>query len=76
MYTFDLIPQHSNVKSFYGKAKVLILDNGTIQLMSYNTIVCEVDTNSNFNMLWDGKSNTTTRHINEFKKQLRDLMEV
>ena len=76
MYTLELTPIHSTVKSFYNKAKVLILDNGTIQLLSYNTIVCEIDTHNNFNMLWDGKSRTTTRHINEFKKQFKDLMEV
>jgi queuine/archaeosine tRNA-ribosyltransferase len=75
MYTLELSPLNSNVKSFYNKAKVLILDNGTIQLQSYNTIVCEIDTHNKFNMLWDGKSCTTTRHINEFKKQFNDLME-
>ena len=74
MYTLELTPINSNVKSFYGKAKVIILDNGTIQLQSYNTIVCEIDSHNNFNMLWDGKSNTTTRHIKEFKKQFNDLI--
>lgn len=69
MKIFELSPLHSNRKSFYNKAKVLILDNGTVQLQSYNTIVCEIDTHNNFKMLWDGNSNTTTRHINEFKKQ-------
>jgi hypothetical protein len=69
----ELSPLNSNRKSFYGKAKVLIQDDGTIQLQSYNTIVCEIDTYNNFNMLWDGKSNTTTRHINEFKKQFMEV---
>ena len=76
MYTMELTPLHTTRKSFYGKAKVLVQDNGTIQLQSYNTIVCEIDTHNNFNMLWNGKSNTTTRHINEFKKQFAELMEV
>ena len=76
MYVMELTPQHTTRKSFYGKAKVLIQDNGTIQLQSYNTIVCEIDTYNNFNILWSGKSNTTARHINEFKKQFADLMEV
>ena len=75
MYIMELTPQHSNVKSFYGKAKVIIKDNGTIQLQSYNTIVCEIDTQSHFNMIWDGKSNTTSRHIKEFKKQFENIIE-
>lgn len=73
MYVMELAPQHTTRKSFYGKAKVIIQDNGTIQLQSYETIVCEIDTHNNFNMLWDGKSNTTTRHINEFKKQFLEV---
>ena len=55
-------------KSFYGKAKVIEHDNGTIQLQSYNTIVCEI-VGGVFRMLWDGRTQTTTRHINEFKHQ-------
>ena len=73
MYIMELTPQHSNVKSFYGKAKVIIQDNGAIQLQSYNTIVCEIDTHNTFNMLWNGKSTTTSRHINEFKKQFLEV---
>ena len=73
MYVMELTPQHTTRKSFYGKAKVLIQDNGTIQLQSYETIVCEIDTHNNFNILWDGKSNTTTRHIKEFKKQFLEV---
>lgn len=73
MYILELTPQHSSRKSFYGKAKVIIEDDGTLKLLSYDTIVCEIDTNNNFNMLWDGKSNTTTRHINEFKKQFLEV---
>ena len=73
MFIFELTPQHSTRKSFYGKAKVLIHENGSIQLQSYNTIVCEIDSNFKFNMLWDGNSNTTTRHINEFKQQFKEV---
>ena len=72
MYIMELSPLHTTRKSFYGKAKILIQDNGTIQLQSYDTIVCEIDTHNNFNMLWNGKSCTTTRHINEFKKQFME----
>ena len=75
MYTLELTPIHSTRKSFYGKAKVIISDTGKVQLQSYDTIVCEIDEHNNFNMLWDGKSNTTSRHIKEFKQQFNDLME-
>ena len=69
MKILELIPLHSNVKSFYNKAKVIMQDDGTIQLQSYNTIVCEIDKEGYFWYTWNGKSNTTTRHIKEFKKQ-------
>lgn len=68
MKIFELSPLHSDRKSFYNKAKVLMLDDGTLQLQSYNTIVGEIKNNTYY-QLWDGKSNTTSRHINEFKKQ-------
>lgn len=73
MYILELSPQYDSRKSFYGKAKVIIQDNGAVQLQSYNTIVCEIDTYNNFNILWDGKSQTTTRHIKEFKKQFMEV---
>ena len=74
MYILELTPQHSSRKSFYGKAKVLIQDNGAVQLKSYDTIVCEINEHGKFKMLWDGKSQTTTRNINEFKQQFNDLI--
>lgn len=73
MYILELSPLNSNRQSFYGKAKVLVQDNGTIQLQSYDTVVCEIDTHNNFNMLWDGKSQTTSRHIKEFKQQFLEV---
>lgn len=68
MKTLELIPVYDSRKSFYNKAKVLLLNDGTIQLQSYSTIVGEIKNNT-YKQLWDGKSQTTTRHINEFKKQ-------
>lgn len=54
-------------KSFYGKAHVIDYENGTLELLSYNTIVSRCV---------DGKveelgkfSNTTTRHQKEFRRQ-------
>lgn len=68
MKILELHPNYDSRKSFYGKAKVLVHDDGTIQLQSYNTIVCEI-VNGVFRMLWDGKSQTTSRHIKEFTRQ-------
>ena len=66
MRIFDL-PCMDTRKSFYGKAQCIEHDDGTKQLKSYNTIVCEIK-NGVFNMLWDGQSHTTNRHIKSFKK--------
>lgn len=68
MKIYELYPMHDSRKSFYGKAKVIEHDNGTIQLQSYNTIVCEI-VDGVFHMLWDGKTQTTSRHIKEFTRQ-------
>lgn len=69
MYTSELLPRYDSRKSFYGKARLIHLDNGTIQLQSYDTVVCEIDKAGNFKMLWDGKTQTTSRYIKEFKRQ-------
>lgn len=68
MNIYELTARFDRRKSFYGKAHVIELDNGTKQLQSYDTIVGEIRNNTYY-QLWDGKSQTTTRHINEFKKQ-------
>lgn len=54
-------------KSFYGKAHVIELANGTKYLESYETIVCKIE-NEKFYRLWSGYSATTQRHINSFSK--------
>ena len=66
--TTALVPQYSNVKSFYNKALVHTKDNGDLILSSYTTAVCTIT--------YDGKiiinnlySRTTTRHIVEFLRQ-------
>ena len=72
MNIYELAARFDRRKSFYGKAHVIELDNGIKQLQSYNTIVGEIRNNTYF-QLWDGKSQTTTRHINEFKKQFLEV---
>lgn len=57
MKKYELIPTDGR-KSFYGKAKVLELDNGEI--------VCEITKNGEFVRLWSGYSATTMLHVNSF----------
>ncbi len=64
--TFNLQPCDSH-KSFYGKA-VVITENNSKFLRSYNTIVCHIDENNNFIKDWYGYSATTMRHINSFRE--------
>ena len=53
--------------SFYGKARVEIMENGAIVLISYNTKVAIIKDNEAYvNGIY---SQTTLRHIKEFLKQ-------
>ena len=74
MRIFEL-PCLDTRKSFYGKAHVIEHDNGIKQLLSYDTIVCEINGAGEFIMLWTGKTQTTTRHIKSFRK-FYNIMEV
>ena len=67
MRIYDLTAQNDARKSFYGKAKVIDHENGTFELLSYDTIVsrCENGKIEEFGK-W---SRTTTRHQKEFRKQ-------
>lgn len=69
MQIYELSARYDARKSFYGKAHIIELDNGTIQLQSYDTIVAEIDNNGMYKKIWDGNTQTTNRHIKEFKKQ-------
>lgn len=67
MRIYDLTAQNDARKSFYGKAKVIDYENGTFELLSYDTIVSRCE-NGKVEEL--GKwNNTTTRHQREFRKQ-------
>ena len=72
MNIYELSARFDSRKSFYGKAHVIELDNGVKQLQSYDTIVGEIK-NGKYFQLWDGKSQTTTRHIKEFIKQFVEV---
>ena len=69
MKTYYLEPIYNNQKSFYKKAKVNELDNGTKELISYKTKVCLITKGGKFIRVWDGYSMTTKVHINEFRQQ-------
>lgn len=53
-------------RNFYGKATVIIDDDGSETLLSYNTPIIKKDSNGNFSRLYDGYTATTGRHIRAF----------
>lgn len=75
MQVTDLIPLNSRQKSFYGKAKVIDLNDYAVALKSYDTIVCVVDYEergvTKIAFPWANWSATTARHITEFLEQQR-----
>lgn len=66
MKVFELTPTNGR-KSFNGKAKV-IEDNGVARLLSYTTIVAELDLNSREFIINGSYSVTTNNHIKAFKE--------
>lgn len=70
MRIYELEARFDARKSFYGKAKIIDHENGTVELLSYDTIVSRC-VNGKVEEL--GKwSNTTTRHQKEFRKQFEN----
>lgn len=71
----ELLP--INQKSFYGKAVIYHLANGTRVLKSYSTIIAMIDKKGNIRRFWGGWSATTGKHIKAFcglnKKGFTDL---
>lgn len=68
MLIYELAARYDSRKSFYGKAHVIDHENGTLELMSYDTIVSRCE-NGVIEHL--GKwSHTTSRHQREFERQL------
>lgn len=66
--TYQLESIHGTQKSFYGKAIVKEIRNGSKVLYSYGTLVCGIDENNNIGFM-EYHSQTTGRHINEFLQQ-------
>lgn len=65
MRTYELIPTNGR-KSFYGKAVVIVEDNGTETLYSYGTPIIKRLVSGELVKLWSGWSATTGRHIQAF----------
>lgn len=64
----NLKPRYDSAKSYYGKAKVITEDDGSLALKSYETIVMRI-VNGVPIRTWDGYSATTMRHVNDFMMQ-------
>ena len=62
---YELFPNDSH-KSFYGKARVFELTDGTKFLKSYATIVACITPDGVFHRMWSGWSATTGRHVIAF----------
>lgn len=73
---YEVAPCDSH-KSFYGKAKVYLTDDGERWLKSYDTFVLKQDSNGKWIRLWNSWSATTGRHISAFagfnKKEYMEL---
>ena len=65
MRKYELTPTDGR-KSFYGKAVVIVEDNGTETLYSYNTPIIKRPVSGELVKLWDGWTATTGRHIQVF----------
>jgi hypothetical protein len=63
---FNLVPINGR-KSFNNKAKVIV-ENGKAELLSYDTIVAEIDLNTNEYRQNGNYSQTTNSHIKAFKE--------
>lgn len=65
MKRYELTPTNGR-KSFYGKAVVIVDEDGTETLYSYNTPIIKRTVSGELVKLWNGWSVTTGRHIAAF----------
>lgn len=68
MSIMELCPYYDSAKSFYGKAKVIEIENDVF-LMSYDTIVAFFNRDTKVAKVIGTYSATTLRHIKEFLRQ-------
>lgn len=71
MKYYELAPVHDARKSFYGKASVIDLGNGILELYSYGATVARIYKATDSVELLDAwnHSATTLRHVKEFLRQ-------
>lgn len=73
---YELMPTNGR-KSFYGKARVRVEDDGAEVLVSYSTDVLRKNTDGTLVRLWSGWSATTGTHIKSYcgmtKKEFEKL---
>ena len=76
MKIYELTPTNGR-KSFYGKAKVVVDNDGTETLYSYDTPIIKRSASGELVKLWYGWTATTGNHIRAFcglnKAQYVDL---
>lgn len=65
MKIYELTPTNGQ-KSFGGKAKIIIEENGTETLYSYDTPIIKRLVNGELVKLYDGWTQTTGKHIKAF----------
>ena len=65
MRIYELSPVDGRA-SFYNKARVVIDENGTETLFSYNTAVMRRESDGTLTRLWSGWTATSGRHIYAF----------
>lgn len=65
MKKYELTPTNGR-KSFYGKAVVIVEEDGTETLYSYNTPIIKRTAAGELVKLWDGWTATTGNHIITF----------
>lgn len=67
MKMYELIPTNGR-KSFYGKARVRVEDDGTETLFSYDTPIIRREQNGNLTALYNGNKygTTTAAHVKSF----------
>lgn len=77
MDKYELMPITGQQKSFYGKAHVIIMNDGTKYLESYATLVMSIEPSGKMTRCTDIYTSTTGRHIRAFsglkKKEFKAL---
>lgn len=68
----ELQALHTTRKSYYKKAYYTLGEDGTATLYSYGTKMLEIKPNGEEVGSWYGYSQTTNRHIKEFRTQFQN----